>query len=275
MSPAITAKQYEKENQLLKKQIEDKTGKSCEQWYAERDKRSKDVLELKIPDRIPFTVRPNMQRYTGVPNSAAYYDPIAYKRATRQTILDLQPDMCMGGLPTSGEAMEALEVKNRLWPGGPLPPDYEFQVVETEFMKEDEYDMFLNDPSDFMVRRYFPRMYGTLKPFSELPPIGNMFQGFEYLTPTFISAEFVKMVKALAEAGKKTQQFRETIGDFYEELAQLGFPPYSYTGSGIGGAPFDTVSSSLRGMKGSMIDMYRRPEKLLKLIDVIIDRRMA
>ena len=231
-----------------------------------------------IPDRIPFTTRPNVQRYTGTPNSSAYYDPIAFKRAARQAVLDFKPDMSITGttgFPGSGEAMEALDVKNRLWPGGPLPADYDFQALETEFMKEDEYDMFFNDPSDFMIRRYFPRMYGAMKPFSELPPIGTMLQGFEYLTPALISPEFLKAAKAIAKAGKKTQQFRATLGNVYEDLAELGFPPYYSGNSGIGGAPFDTISSSLRGMKGSMIDMYRRPEKLLKLIDMIIDRRIA
>jgi hypothetical protein len=278
MPAKMTPEQYKKENQLLKKQIEEKTGKTCEQWYDERNKRSRDAMELRIPDQVPFTIRPNVQRYTGVPNSSAYYDPIAFKTAARQAVLDFQPDMSITGttgFPSSGEAMEALDVKNKLWPGGPLPPDYDFQALETEFMKEDEYDMFLNDPSDFMIRRYFPRMYGALKPFADLPPLGNMLQGIEYLTPTLISPEFLKAAKAIAKAGKKTQQFRETLGNVYDDLVELGFPPYYSGNSGIGGAPFDTVSSSLRGMKGSMLDMYRRPERLLKLIDTIIDKRIA
>lgn len=275
MASANTAKQYEKESQLLKKQIEDKAGKTCEQLYEEREKRSRDAIELKVPDRIPFTVRPNIQRYTGVPNAAAYYDPIAFKRSIRQTVLDFQPDMCIAGIPASGKAFEALDVKNRLWPGGPLPPDYEYQFIESEFMKEDEYDMILNDPSDFMIRRYFPRMYGAMKPFSELPPIGNMFQGLDYITPMFASPEFLKAAKALATAGREMQKFREIIGDMYEEMALLGFPGWAPFNSGVGGAPFDAVSSSLRGMKGSMIDMYRRPEKLLQLSEMLLNKRIA
>src|SRR4030042_1817129 len=100
--------------------------------------------------------------------------------------------MCNAGLPTSGVALEALDVKNRLWPGGPLPPDYDYQFVEGEWMKADEYDMFLTDPTDFMLRRSLPRMYGALKPFAKLPPLGTMFLGFEGLTPLFASPEFVE-----------------------------------------------------------------------------------
>ncbi len=276
MPSSITVKEYEKENRLLKEKIEEKYGKTCEQLYEEREKRARDAIEMKIPDRIPLVSHPDFQAYTGIPNSAAYYDPITFKRAMRDITLDLEPDMCNMGLPTSGEALAALDVKNRLWPGGPLPPDYDYQFIESEFMKEDEYDMILNDPSDFFIRRMFPRMYGAMKPLADLPPLGGMYQGFEMTVPMFASEEFIKMGKALVKAGRAMKKFREAIGDAYEEMAVLGFPSFAHVGGGgVGGAPFDVVSSFLRGMKGSMIDMYRRPEKLLKLIDMIIDRRIA
>jgi hypothetical protein len=96
------------------------------------------------------------------------------------------------------------------------------------------------------------------------------------LTPLFASPEFVKVAKALYKAGQEITKFRETIGDSYEELAQLGFPAFADVRvGGVGGAPFDTVSSFLRGMKGSMLDMYQRPEKLLKACDMILEKRIA
>lgn len=190
--------------------------------------------------------------------------------------MDFEPDMSNIGLPMSGAALTALDVKNRLWPGGPLPPDYDYQFVEGEWMKEDEYDLFLSDPSDFVVRYYLPRLYGAMAPLAKLPPIGNLFQGFEGITTMFSSPEFIKMANALAKAGRETAKFRKTIGDSGEELAELGFPAMAHLGGGgIGGAPFDTVSSFLRGMQGSMLDMFRRPEKLLRACDMILERRIA
>jgi hypothetical protein len=276
MPTSLTAEQYQQENEKLKKAIEKKTGKSTEQLYEEREKRTRDAIELKVPGRIPLAINVNTSLYCGIPNSAAYYDPIGWKRAMRKITVELEPDTCNTGLPTSGDALTALDVKNRLWPGGPLPPDYEYQFVESEFMKEDEYDLFLNDPSDFIVRYFLPRMYGAMQPMAKLPPLGLLFQGLEGITPMFASPEFIKMAKALAKAGRATAKFRKTIGDSYEELAQLGFPAFApVTTGGVGGAPFDTVSSFLRGMKGSMLDMYRRPEKLLQLCDMIMERRIA
>ena len=80
-------------------------------------------------------------------------------------------------------------------------------------MKADEYDMFLNDPSGFMLRRYLPRVYGALMPLAKLPPLDSMFMGLEVLTPLFASLEFLKMAKRLAEAGKTCGKFRKIVGN--------------------------------------------------------------
>jgi hypothetical protein len=267
---------YQNENALLKKQIEERTGKSVEQLYAERARRVRDAIELRVPDRVSFMVLVEPHAYSGIPNSAAYYDHIALKRTMRKMAVDLEPDMSEPGFPACGAAMTELDIKNCLWPGGPKPPDFNYQFIEGEYMKEEEYDMFLNDPSGFMIRRYFPRVYGALAPLAKLPPLDSMFMGLEYLTPLLAGPEFIEMAKHLAEAGRHVREFRESIGNTSEELAQLGFPPFAGFGAGgIGGAPFDTVSSLLRGMKGSMLDMYRRPDKLLRACEVILERRIA
>jgi hypothetical protein len=276
MKPRAEIKKYRQENLLLKKRIEERAGKTAEQLYAERSKRVKDVIELREPDRVPFTFFVETQAYCGIPNSAAYYDPITFKRAVRQIAVDLEPDMCECGLPASGDAMTELDIKTFVWPGGPKPSDFNFQFIEGEYMKEDEYDMFLNDPTGFMIRRYLPRVYGALEPLSKLPPLDGMYMGFEYLTPLFASPDFRKMAARLARAGKHVEKFRKIIGDTYEDLAQLGFPPFArFITGGVGGAPFDTLSSFLRGMKGSMLDMYRQPDKLLKACEAILERRIA
>jgi hypothetical protein len=274
-SPAEIAK-YQEENVLLRKQIADRTGKTIEQLYAERAKRVRDAIELRVPDRVPFSVLIEPHAYSGIPNSAAYYNPLALKRTMRSIAVDLEPDMGEPGFPASGAAMTELDIRNCIWPGGPKPDDYGYQFIEGEYMKEDEYDIFLNDPTGFMIRCYLPRVYGALKPLAKLPPLDSMLMGFEGLTPLFASQEFLEMARHLAAAGKHVEEFFKTVGNTQEELAQLGFPPFaSFVRGGVGGAPFDTLTSFLRGMKGSMLDMYRRPDKLLKACEVILERRIA
>ena len=111
-------------------------------------------------------------------------------------------------------------------------------------MKADEYDIFLNDPSGFMIRRYLPRVYGALIPLAKLPPLYDLLMGFEGLTPLLTSPEFLEMANRLIEAGRQIKEFYSIVGDDQGEFAQLGFPPFaSFAPGGVGGAPFDTVTS--------------------------------
>jgi hypothetical protein len=257
----------------LREKIERQSGRTPEELYLEREGRVQTALALKEPDRVPMWMFSDTAAYCGVSHSAEYYDPLPWKKANIELTLELEPDLSLTGFGTSGAAWDALEVKNRLWPGGPIPADYEYQFVEGEYMKEDEIDMFLSDPSDFIIRRYLPRIYGSLAPLQKLPPLNGMFSGFEGSLALLTGPDFRKMAAILARATKEQQNYRKTIGSLRDDLIRLGFPPHSQLG-GVGGAPFDTVSSFFRAMKGSMLDMYRRPEKLLQLCDKVLDLRI-
>lgn len=268
-----TQADHEKYLKELREKIERETGRTPEELYAEREARVQAALSLQEPDRVPMWMFTDVSMYYGIPRSAEYYDPVRWKKAVIEMCVELEPDLSLTGFGTSGAVWDLLEVKNRLWPGGPLPPDYEYQFVEGEYMKEDEIDMFLSDPSDFIIRRYLPRIYGSLAPLEKLPPLNSLFGGFEGTLELLTGAEFRKLADTLTRAVREQQAYRDTLGSVRDDLSRLGFPPHSIFG-GVGGAPFDTVSSFFRGMKGSMVDMYRRPEKLLQLCDKVIDLRI-
>ena len=67
---------------------------------------------------------------------------------------------------------------------------------------------------------------------------------------------------ALADAAK--------TGESVGRMLALGFPPTPLAGS-LTEAPFDFMSDTLRGMRGIMLDMLRRPEKLLAAERVVLD----
>ena len=264
---------HEKYIKSLRERIERECGCTPEELYKQREGRVQAALALQEPDRVPMWMFTDTAVFCGVPRAAEYYDPLLWKKAATELTVELQPDLSSTGYGSSGAVWDALQVKNRLWPGGPLPPDYQYQFVEGEYMKEDEIDMFLADPSDFIIRRYLPHIYGSLAPLEKLPPLNGMFAGFEANLALLTSPEFRKMGQVLAKAARAQADYRKTIGNIHADLARLGFPPHSHFG-GVGGAPFDTVSSFFRGMKGSMLDMYRQPEKLLQLCDKVLELRM-
>ncbi len=41
-------------------------------------------------------------------------------------------------------------------------------------MKDDEYDLLIDDPSNYWQRFYVPRMFGALEPWSMLPPFTDL-----------------------------------------------------------------------------------------------------
>ncbi|MDE3078172.1 MAG: hypothetical protein KGJ86_22340, partial [Chloroflexota bacterium] len=192
-------------------------------------------------------------------------------------IVDLEPDSVRRmTLTSAGGALDALEAKNTRWPGGTLPPDVPYQYVEGEYMREDEYDLFLSDPTDFILRYQLPRMYGALAPLTKLPPLRNLGSlGFASFSRLFASPEFVRFAQALLAAGQAQDKYHQVAGSFDDDMGQLGFPPAYHAGGGIGGAPFDAISDFYRGMRGSMIDMHRHPDKLLAACEKVAEWRVA
>jgi uroporphyrinogen-III decarboxylase len=62
-------------------------------------------------------------------------------------------------------------------------------------------------------------------------------------------------------------KWRPVTSSLYGEIADLGFPSF---GQARASSPFDTISDYLRGMRGSMVDMYRQPDKLLEACEKIL-----
>ncbi len=246
--------------------------KTPEELYRERLKRVEDTIQLKVPDRIPFV--PHMgifaARYAGLSPTEAFYDSEKWLSACKKAIVELEPDMYRA-TTYPGRALEAVECKQMKWPGHGGPTNSTYQYVEKEYMKAEEYDAFFNDPSDFLVRAYLPRIFGTLEPLQKLPPLPSLFiNGFRGATTSVVFAE-TEMAAAFAslyKAGMETRKYRAEMAVLDRDLRSLGFLN-STTGPNMH-APFDVVASMLRGIRGVMLDMYRQPDNLLAMMDRIL-----
>lgn len=263
---------YQEHLNKLKGEIEKRNKKSAEKLFEEKQKRLWDAVAMREPDRVPVIMGGTFFpcAYLGLPYSAAFYDPIGWKAAYAQMVADFEPDTWGQTAAQCGAALDILQAKNILWPGGTLPPDVPIQNVDDEYMKEDEYEHFLEDFSDYYTRRYLPRTYAALAPIAKLPPMGDRGGGaaFQTLLSSFNTPEFEKVGKAMKDAGREQNKFRDTIGNINADLAKLGFPALSEGfGGGAGGPAFDQMANNYRGWKGIITDMYRRPEKLIAAIE--------
>ena len=264
------------EDRRFKDEVEKKHGKTVEQLYAEREKRLYDAAQLKVPDRVPVIFGGTFLplKYAGLPYSTAHYDAVAWKRAYKKMMVELGPDAygVTGG--ESGLALEALESYYSRWPGGNLPPNVADQVIESEFMKEDEYDLFLADPSDFMIRVWLPRVFGVLQPLAELPPLRSISINLVFISTLFASPGFEKLARALNKAGQEQIKWRQAMGEFDKEMASLGFPPALPARGGVQ-PPFSGFTNNFRTWRGIVLDMFRQPDKLLAALEMMLEWRIS
>ena len=261
----------------LKEAIEKKHGKTVEELCRERKRRVHDAMRLKEPDRVPvvFWDVPMLAcRYAGLPYAAAYYDAPAWKAAFKTMLADLEPDGWAVAGRESGAALEATGTNFTRWPGGNLPPNVGNQVAEQEFMKEDEYDHFLADPSDFIVRIWLPRAYSSLQPLAKLPPLMDMGMGVAALGRMFAAGEFEQLIGAMKSAGAAAAKWESEMGRNDVEMAALGLPEAPLFFGGVT-PPFSSFSNNFRGFRGVAVDMFRRPEKLKAALNKLLEYRIA
>ncbi len=255
-----------------KGEIEKRTGKTPEQLYEEREKRITDVIQMRVPDKMPVFIRLHSfpVKYASLPQSARFYDIAAYKQAVIKSLLDFDPDIVRltGGM-RSGLALEFLGTRQLRWPGGNLPPDMSEQHVDEAIMKEDEYDLFIADPGDFILRRYLPRAYNALAPLSKLPPLSSLIETVGMVTesPHFSTPEIMQAFEAIFKAGQVQAKF----GRIQEEIGNaLGIPPLTYSGPSVV-TPFDVITDRFRGMHGVATDMFKQPEKLFAAMEKVLE----
>jgi uroporphyrinogen-III decarboxylase len=73
------------------------------------------------------------------------------------------------------------------------------------------------------------------------------------------------------KAGRELREWRPKMDAFKQEIINIGCP---VNAAGLMQAPFDAISDFLRGMHGTMLDMFRQPDKLLQAIEKIKDRTL-
>lgn len=145
---------------------------------------------------------------------------------------------------------DAMGSKLYKFPGIYLEETSTFQYVEEEYMKPEDYDAFIANPTEWLATKY-------------LPTINEEFAEPESYRAT---VALIKSAAAYAMSG-------DMMGKAWEKWTkEYGFVPSS---SGFTKAPFDTLGDALRGMKGILLDLRRRPDKVLAACDAIVPHNIA
>ncbi len=244
----------------------------AEKSYKERATRIKDAIQMKkLPDRVPIFVLPSFYptTYGGITPQVAMYDYDKMYAAFKKFIVDFAPDGHLGAaVPGPGKFLDILDYKLYSWPGHGVAPEHSYQCNEGEYMKADEYDALIDDPSNFFSNTYLPRVFGALEPFQQLPTLTSILEiyGVAFNFIPYGLPPVQEAYKALFEAGAEVLKYAGVMGAFGKEITELGYPTIV---AGFTKAPFDVIGDTLRGTRGVMTDMYRQPAKLLQALETM------
>jgi hypothetical protein len=234
--------------------------------YKERIGRLRKAYDLEHPDRIIADVSMGAAEFAlrrkGLTGKDLVYNQDKFLGPLLEFHREFQPDTSVGMLPYPSKPWDLLDFKLYIWGGQKLPDNLVIQAVEGEYMRGDEYADFIADPTAFWLKQYLPRAYGALGPLAMLPDftrISESVDTIDLLVP-FGLPPFQEMLHKMMEAGNELMKMLGVVGQAGAAIAAEGFPGM---GLNIVKTPFDYLGDTLRGTKGILTDMYRRPKELL------------
>ena len=240
--------------------------------YRERTTRFIKAIKLEEPDRVPVLLPSGFfpAFYAGYDLKTVMYDYDKLKEAYCKFVDEFEMDSFTGpGLVLPGRVLEMTGHKLHKWPGGGLPDKTSiYQFVEKDYMNADEYDAFMENPTDFWWRIFLPRVAGEFGAFSKMPP----FSGMMALPLGHYAAcgdpDVESALELMIAAGKETLKWMAAVREASLYALASGIP--NVRGGGMSGAPFDMIADVLRGTLGMVMDMYRQPGKIHDAMEKIV-----
>jgi hypothetical protein len=241
--------------------------------YKERIERVRKIYDMEPHDRpiadLFLGVNEYVVRRKGISGKDMVYNHEKLREPLLEFHNEFQPDVSVGPLPYPGKVMDMLGYKSYVWGGQKLPDHLTIQAVEGEYMTGDEYKDFVADPTNFWMKKYLPRVMPTLAPLAmltEFPRVSENVDIIDLIVP-FGLPPFQEMLKTLMEAGNELMKMLGVVGQTGAMIAGAGFPGMAYN---IAKVPFDYLGDTVRGTKGILTDMYRRPNDLLAACEAYV-----
>lgn len=219
--------------------------------YQTRLQRIIDAISLKEPDRVPCSLPVGSfpAYHYGLSTYITMYSYELAKDCAIKFMHEFESDTFSGGI-SSGFVSDIVKTKSMKWPGHGLPKDAPMhQFVEGEYMKAEEYDLLIDDPSDYCMRYYLPRSSGAFEAFSKLMPFRNIMGMSTSFLGACMDPEVQASLQAILDATKEMGKMREAMKEIMQEALALGLP--SLMSGGQAHAPFDIFADTMRGTRAS------------------------
>jgi len=226
-----------------------------EQLYAARLKRYVTAMRNGKPDMIP--IRPFVAeftaKYAGYTCQEVTHDFEKAFAAARKCAADFDWDAVVGNMVYVWTGLtQAIGMKYYAVPGIDIPADIGFQYLEPPerkaFMKPDQYDQLIADPTGFLFNVWLPRVSADVSATGEATSYRNNL--------SFLKGGMA-MLNYFNAFGRQNALLRSESGT----VSAI---------SGILKAPMDILADKLRGYIGLCLDLVERPEKVLAACEALM-----
>ncbi len=227
---------------------------NTEQLYQERLTRYVTALRNEKPDKIP--IRPFVAeftaKYAGMTCQQVCHDYNFAFEAAVKCAKEFDWDAVVANMVYVWTGLaQAAGLRYYGIPGIGIPHTVGFNYVEPPeeqaFMREDEYDALIDDPTAFLYNVWLPRVS------TEVARIG---QPATYRNNVALVKSSMAMLMYFYAFGPQIARLR----------TECGMPSAI---AGIFKAPFDIIGDKLRGFVGLTMDMHRQPDKVLKACEAL------
>ncbi|HEY5915067.1 MAG TPA: uroporphyrinogen decarboxylase family protein [Verrucomicrobiae bacterium] len=228
---------------------------NTEQLYQERLNRYVTAMRNEKPDLVP--IRPFVAeftaKYTGYTCQEVAHDYGKAFEAAIKTAKDFQWDAVVPNMVYVWTGLaQAVGLRYYGIPGIGIPHTTGFNYIEPSednaFMRGDEYDELIDDPTAFLYNKWLPRVSTEVSKIGEPSTYRN-------------NLSFVKGAMAMLSYfyafGPQVARLRSECG-------------VASAIAGIFKAPFDILADKLRGYVGLTLDMHTQPEKVLRACEALM-----
>jgi hypothetical protein len=225
------------------------------QLYNQRLARYVTAMRNEMPDRVP--IRPFVAeftaKYAGFTAQEVVHDYDKAFAAARKCAADFDWDAVVGNMVYVWTGLtQAIGLRYYGIPGIDVPANMGFQYREPSetdaFMKEDEYDALIDDPTGFLYNVWLPRVS------TEIVGPG---EPNSYRNNVALVKGAMAMWNYFVAFGTQNQRLKDESGT----VSAI---------AGIFKAPFDILADKLRGYIGLTMDMMTQPAKVLKACEALM-----
>lgn len=229
--------------------------------YTRQD-RMDAVVSCREPDRVPFCI--NVNNYYSIEYGLSMYQVMKDARffgpVLKQFVSDFHPDLV--GMPITYplDALSLSGYQNVKYPGPDqnLPIETPFQFIDSSYMDEEDYEVYLKDPTAFLFRNVFARQYQAFAPLGNLT-VNSLCNASIFGMAAFGNPSVKEALQKMIRVGEIVSEYLGQMKEIAEHLENMGYPVFGTSGTLNA---FDAFADNVRGIMDTNVDLLDMPDEV-------------